>query len=423
MRAFCPHLPLTLALALSANAQDTRSDQPRVSPDAIVARETKGFVVVEAEHFFAQTKTEKRAWHISDAATRPSVGRDIDPPNFASASGGASIEVLPDEGNDGTPPVPGLSIANEPGTMAVVSWRVQFKTPGRYYIWSRAFGTDGDDNTLHYGLNGTWPDSSARSHTFGGKKWQWANRHRQHKGKLFFEISTPGPHVITASMREDGCELDQFVLTTDETWSPPADHAPVGGRVPTESNGLLVVEAEDLLPSPGWELRQDASGHTGEGYIAWTLPRQGRPAGEGVLRLGFRITTPGNYQFLWRTRLPDPSSRPDTRDPDGNDTWVRFLSGADVPGHATMGGEWRKVALFDHPTGWSWSTHADPGKPHPDTPVCRRLEAGIHVLELSGRSHGHQLDRLVLRRFNGPDTISASSDEATLSRSPVSEIH
>ncbi len=419
---FAP-IALSLACIVSADAQSVRSDRPRVVPDAIVARETGGFVVVEAEHFFAQTHTEKRAWHITDAATTPSVGRDIDPPNFATASGGASIEVLPDEGNDGTPPVPGLSIANEPGAMAVVSWRVHFKTAGRYYIWSRAFGTDGDDNTLHYGIDGTWPDSSARSHTFGGKKWQWANRHRQHKGKLFFDITTPGVHVITASMREDGCELDQFVLTTDENWSPPADHAPVAARVPTERDGLLVVEAEDLLPSSGWELRQDANGHTGAGYIAWTLPRQGRPAGEGLLRLDFRITTPGDYQFVWRSRLPDPANRPDTRDPDGNDTWLRFLSGADVPGQAALGSEWRKVALFDHPAGWSWSTHADPGKPHPDTPVCRRLEAGMHTLELSGRSQGHMIDRLVLRLLVGTPLAPGSADESSLTVAPRSVTH
>ncbi len=217
-------LTLTLSLTPCVGAQVVRTDQPRVTVDAIVATEQNGFVFVEAEKFFRQTNTAIRAWHITDASRQPSVGRDIDPPNHATASGGAYIEVLPDEGNDGTPPVKSLSISDVPGEMAVIAWRVQFTTPGRYYIWSRAFGTDGDDNTLHYGLNDAWPDTSARSHTFGGKKWQWANRHRQHKGKIYFDIPSAGVHVITASMREDGCELDQFVLTTDESWTPPEDH-------------------------------------------------------------------------------------------------------------------------------------------------------------------------------------------------------
>jgi hypothetical protein len=142
-----------------------------------------------------------------------------------------------------------------------------------------------------------------------------------------------------------------------------------------------------------------------------------------VLRLDFRITTPGDYQFVWRSRLPDPANRPDTRDPDGNDTWLRFLSGTDVPGQAALGTEWRKVALFDHPASWSWSTHADPGKPHPDTPVCRRFEAGMQTLELSGRSQGHMLDRLVLRRVTGAHINSNAGDDSALASLPGSTIY
>lgn len=421
MRSLTFTLTFTLLLAARASTSDLRTDAPRVPPDKIVAHETGGFVVVEAEDFFAQTNTEKRAWHITDATQQPSVGRDIDPPNFASASGRASIEVLPDEGNDGTPPVKSLSISDVPGEMAVVSWRVHFTTPGKYYIWSRAFGSDGDDNTLHYGIDGEWPATSVRSHTFAGKKWQWANRHRQHKGKLFFEIKTPGVHVITASMREDGCELDQFVLTTDEAWTPPADQSPATPPVYQETDGLVVVEAEALAPSAGWEMRTDDSDHTGAGYLAWTLPRQGRPAGEGVLTVRFRITAAGNYQFHWRSRLSDPTNRPETLDPDGNDTWLRFIGGDDIPGQPALAAKWNKVALLGHPSSWSWSTHADRGPPHPDSPVCRHFAAGDYELELSGRSQGHLIDRLVLRRFmDAPAATPSAADEERLTNAPVS---
>ncbi len=252
-------------------------------------------------------------------------------------------------------------------------------------------------------------------------KWQWANRHRQHREKIYFDIPKAGTHVVTISMREDGCELDQFVLTSDENWTPPADEGPIAPTVPTELNGLLVVEAEDLLPAPGWELRTNPTGHTGTGYIAWTFPGQGRAPGEGVLRLQFRITTPGDYQFLWHSRMVDPTNRPETLDADGNDTWIRFLSGTDSPGQFALGAGWRKVALLGHPPGWSWSTHADQGPPHPDIPVSRRFEAGLHTVELSGRSQGHLIDRLVLRRFDERITLSSEEEELlrTSMASPV----
>ncbi len=417
-------IPLLLLLAATATAQEVRTDQPRIAADTIVATEQNGFVIVEAEHFFSQTHTDKRAWHISDATRQPSVGRDIDAPNFATASGGASIEVLPDEGNNGLPVIDGVNFSDPPGQMAIVSYRIQITNPGRYYIWSRAYGTDGDDNSLHYGIDGTWPETSTRSWTFAGqKKWQWANRHRKNPGKIYFDIPTAGTKVVMISMREDGCELDQFVLTTDVNWTPPQDEGPLESPVPTERNGVLVVEAEDLLPSKGWEERNSSGEHTGRGYIAWTLPGQGRPPGEGVLRLRFRIATAGDYQFLWRSRLSDPANRPETRDPDGNDTWLRILTGSDVQNAFPLGSDWRKVALFDHPAGWSWSTNVDKGPPHPDNPVIRHFDAGIHLLELSGRSLGHLIDRFVLLRIEqNPTRRGDSIDEARLAAMPSSPI-
>ena len=44
-------------------------------------------------------------------------------------------------------------------------------------------------------------------------------------------------------------------------------------------------------------------------------------------------------------------------------------------------------------------THADQGPPHPATPVCRAFEAGEHQVEICGRSAGHMVDQIVLRRF------------------------
>ena len=420
----------TVAFALVSYGENgARTDQPRLSAEALAAEERAGFVVVEAEDFYLQTNTQKRAWHRVDAVAQPSVGRDIDGPHHADASGEAYIEVLPDEGNDGTPPVKGLSISDIPGEMAVVSYKVSFATPGRYFIWSRAFGTDGDDNTLHYGLDGAWPESSARSHTFASRKWLWANRHRKHKGPVYFDVTTPGVHAVTISMREDGCELDQFILTTDAAFSPPdgiADaksYAAQQSKPFQERNGVLVIEAESAHATTGWVHHAEIGTSTGRGYLRWTLPGQGRkPAEENTLRYLFQINTSGLYQIFLRSRLADPGNRLETLDPDGNDVWLRISGGDDVPGLAPLGQEqWQKVAILGHPPDWTWDTHADRGKPHPDSPVGRVFVPGIYRLDLAGRSEGHAIDRLVLRKVDAAPIPRVNSEqERELDSLPVS---
>jgi hypothetical protein len=417
MRLFCMLLsaiPVVLTcLPMALVAQEIRTDKPLVKDD-VVFEEVDGQLVVEAECFFAQTNTEKRAWHITSASHAPNVGRDIDAPHFADASGGAYIEVLPDTGNDPVGPVAGESISDKGGAMAAASYRVHFNNPGRYYIWVRALGTDGDDNTLHFGMNGEWPTNSVKMHHGGGGKWGWACRHRQHKGKLWLDVTNAGPQVIQLSMREDGCEVDRFILTTNENFVAPTNAGPAvklkSGRLPdfsavkssSATGNVIVIEAESAS-AEGWELATSKAGFSGTGYLRWTKPGQGRKADDGILSYPIRITTAGKYQLLWRSTLPDPRNRPDTPDPDGNDSWVRFAGGADVPGQRVLGNEWRKVALLGHPESWSWSTHADQGPPHPATPVCRVFEEGEHRVEIGGRSAGHMIDQIALRRFEtGP---------------------
>ena len=48
------------------------------------------------------------------------------------------------------------------GKMALVSYPVYFNNPGRYYVWVRAYSTGTEDNGLHVGLDGTWPELGQR---------------------------------------------------------------------------------------------------------------------------------------------------------------------------------------------------------------------------------------------------------------------
>jgi len=109
---------------------------------------------------------------------------------------------------------------------------VYFNTPGRYYVWVRAYSTGSEDNGLHVGIDGTWPESGQRLQWCEGKlSWWWESKQRtdeEHCGepyKIYIEVEQPGLHTIMFSMREDGFEFDKWLMTKDRDFVRPADAA------------------------------------------------------------------------------------------------------------------------------------------------------------------------------------------------------
>jgi len=200
----------------------------------IVFEERDGLVAGEAELFIEQTLTKKRKWYVTTPEFTPAVGRGGRGNHAASASGGAYIQILPDTRRSHADKlIVGENFSNEPGKLAIVSYKVYFNTPERYYVWVRAYSTDTEDNGLHVGLNGTWPASGRRLQWCDGKNtWRWESKQRteaQHCGephKIYLDISEPGLHTISFSMREDGFRFDKWLMTTDRDFVRPEDEGP-----------------------------------------------------------------------------------------------------------------------------------------------------------------------------------------------------
>jgi hypothetical protein len=181
--------------------------------------EREGVIRVEAESFAAQHKTSVRKWHVVKAPAGHSAG----------ASGGAYVEALPDTRTTHDDKLTkGENFTDDPGTMAVLDYPVRFTTPGRYYVWVRAYSTGTEDNSIHVGVDGTWPESGKRMQWCEGKNsWQWASKQRTvanhcgEPGKIYLDIDKPGLHTISFSMREDGFEFDSWIMTTNPSLQPP----------------------------------------------------------------------------------------------------------------------------------------------------------------------------------------------------------
>lgn len=190
--------------------------------------EADGIVSVEAEDYAAQALSSTRAWY---RITKRDVGLNImdrDRNHAATASGESYIEVLPDtRATHADKLIKGINFMNEPGKMAVLSYNIHFQTAGDYLVWVRAFSTGAEDNGLHVGINGTWPESGQRIQLCQGKhRWTWSSAQRvpeNHCGypkTIRIRVPNPGLHTITFSMREDGFEFDKFLMTRDESYEP-----------------------------------------------------------------------------------------------------------------------------------------------------------------------------------------------------------
>ena len=200
----------------------------------MIFEEVDGLVAVQAEYFCEQELTGKRSWYINTVDGTADISPDGDGNHADSASGQAYIECLPDTRRTHADKlVHGDNFSNEPGKLGTVSYKVHFNNPGRYYVWVRASSTGSEDNGLHVGLDGTWPDTSQPLQWYEGKNsWWWQSKQRtqqNHCGepyKIFLDINEPGLHTVLFSMREDGFEFNKWLMTLDREMVRPTDAGP-----------------------------------------------------------------------------------------------------------------------------------------------------------------------------------------------------
>lgn len=183
-----------------------------------------GVVVVEAENYDAVDRQEHRQWCLTTLESTPGIQPDPDPSHAEGAVGGAYLELLPDTRvTHADPLVRGVSFAPRGGQCSVLYYPIVFEEPGRYYVWSRICCTGSEDNGMHVGIDGEWPESGQRIQFTGRHgQWQWDSRQRTEKvhtgvlGQIWIDVAEPGLHTVMFSMREDGFEFDRFLLTQEK---------------------------------------------------------------------------------------------------------------------------------------------------------------------------------------------------------------
>lgn len=357
----CCVFSLAAVLLLPAETLQAGSSTPIVSRETIFKVGPEGGYV-EAEHFYKQSRAEKRAFHITSTESEPNIRPDGDPAHLQAASNSAYVEVLPDtRRSHGDKLVKGENFSNEPGKLAVLHYRVEFTEPGRYYVWVRAFSTGSEDNGLHVGIDGQWPASGQRMQWCKGKRtWRWESRQRtkeQHCGvpyRIFLEVKKPGVHEVQFSMREDGFEFDKWFLTKERLESgpasPSADFSLAAGPAPPEAKTVSARQTASV--NRNLEQRREApvaerSEH-GNGSVRVT----------GELKQWHKVTVELQGPFAHeRDSKPNPfvdyRFEVRFRHESGQPTYV-------VPGYFAADGD---SANSSGESGTVWRAHLSPDKP------------------------------------------------------------
>jgi len=189
-------------------------------------------------------------------------------------------------------------------------------------------------------------------------------------------------------MRPQYAQALSIIALTVASGTPLAD---VPERIYLEEDGIVLFEVEDAAAVDGWELKTDIDGFEGTGYFEWAGPNRFNhaSAGAGTTTYHFRIPAAGNYQIRWRSYIAVGDNNTEH-----NDSWVRLPTGQNIPDEHPLDG-WTKIYM-NSLGNWSWtSVTVD----HERLPVRQFLSEGDHTIQISGRSAGHAIDRILLYRY------------------------
>ena len=195
-------------------------------------------------------------------------------------------------------------------------------------------------------------------------------------------------------------------------------------------DGDFVFEVEDAGTNPGngWVFKDSPGGHegdTGSGHYVWEGGDNFGTPGNGVLSYEITPTQSGRYLVNLR------GSREQT--PDGseeNDTWVRITEngnalnaiGSRGYGPDVRGDGWLKTYQSGGGADeWIW---ANKNVDHVGIAVAYDLEAGkTYTFQMSGRSEGHEVDRVHIAQANGSEgPFNDLNEFATLSERAEGEV-
>jgi hypothetical protein len=196
-----------LLWALNSSGVPSVSRMVRITSSGSTAyqqiNDTNGLASLEVENYDARVVQGGRAW--------------VDATN-ATFTGTRAFTALPNTGaNNNT---------NYVTSSPRLDFRVNFTRTGTHYVWVRGIGANGNDDSVHVGLNGAANTTADRITGFG-TGWTWT-KSTMDGPVATLNVTSTGVHTVNLWMREDGTVVDKIVLTTSSSYTP-------SGNGPVES--------------------------------------------------------------------------------------------------------------------------------------------------------------------------------------------
>ena len=194
-----------------------------------------------------------------------------------------------------------------------------------------------------------------------------------------------------------------------------------------EVNGIVVIEAESAKEYGNWLPDTSISNFTGDNYLLYEGMNWFNSPGRSLLRYKVHISKTGKYRFQWRSRIAKGNDNTEH-----NDSWLRIRNTAGFYAQKSDNRLYPKGSgMSPNPDGsgsngwfkvyqnalsrWTWNTSTNDHNPYD---IFMEFDTtGIYTIEISGRSNGHAIDRMVLYHSAVPTTIAT---DVNLPQSSVS---
>lgn len=268
------------------------------------------------------------------------------------------------------------------------------------------------DQNQSSNLNNGWSSSKVN----GAKNWAPYHFLRDHFDPdchFLWDMLNADPSLSKPDISDAG--MIWYLLYDDQDGNPaklktkfingvkPGSNPEPDGYCPAteiyETDGLLVFEAERIELKGDWKLGIDEENASGGKYIYYDGPNnyQNQNA-NNTLSYSFKINTPGSYTFKWFVRQNE-EERGKVEGQQGtdlsNDAWIRFLDGIGYFG-STQTTDFIKFYGRSDPGFW---LHGVGEKDHKHNWVNVKIsEPGTYTMEIAGRSHGYQIDKIVMAK-------------------------
>ncbi|MEP2280851.1 Ig-like domain-containing protein, partial [Maribacter sp.] len=185
-----------------------------------------------------------------------------------------------------------------------------------------------------------------------------------------------------------------------------------------EQNGIAILETESKV-SGSWK-KESISGSTAGSAITYRGSNNFGSPGNSTITYKVRINSSGTYRFIWRNKISVIASS--NASTEHNDSWLKINassffgqkgsskiypkgSGKTPNPEGASSNGWFKV--YTNTIDWSWSTFTSDFNGHGVYATFN--SPGVYDIQISARSNGHSIDRMVLYKEGSYSANQAES--------------